>query len=88
MVTALAVLPPGKSFLCTFDRKLGGPQSRSGQRGEDNLTLQGTRTPDPVTIRCADYAIPAMLHRIHLLIKIDINEIQLGVELDSSGSGL
>jgi hypothetical protein len=38
----------GKSPLYPLDRRLDGPQSRSGRRGEDtNLAPTGTRTPTP-----------------------------------------
>jgi hypothetical protein len=43
-------------------RKLGEPQSRSGQRVEDKIidpTETRTPTPLPVASRCAEYAIPA-----------------------------
>jgi hypothetical protein len=48
-----------------LDRRLGGPQSRSGRRGEKEiLDHTGTRTPtpfvvQPVASRYIDYAIPA-----------------------------
>jgi hypothetical protein len=53
-----AALPPGKSPLYPLDRRLSGPQSRSGQYGEVKiLAPTGTRTPThrsssqyPVTI--------------------------------------
>jgi hypothetical protein len=32
---APAALPPGKEPLVSLDRKLGGPQSRSGRGGEE-----------------------------------------------------
>jgi hypothetical protein len=55
----------GKSRRYPFDRRLGGPQSRSGQRGEEKiLDPTGTRTPtprssSPQASRYTDYAIPA-----------------------------
>jgi hypothetical protein len=39
-------LPPGKGPRYPFDRRLGGPQSRSGRFGEDKiLDPTGIRTP-------------------------------------------
>jgi hypothetical protein len=40
--------PQGKNPRYPLDRKLGGPQSRSGRRGEKKiLDPTGTRTPTP-----------------------------------------
>jgi hypothetical protein len=53
----------GKSPRYLLDRRLGGPQSRSGLRGEEKiLDPDETRTPDtsviqPVTSRYTDYAV-------------------------------
>jgi hypothetical protein len=58
LISALAVgewsasrpadLPQGKRPLYPLDRRLGGPQSRSGRREEETiLYLTGTRTPTP-----------------------------------------
>jgi hypothetical protein len=64
-VDAPAALPPGKEPWYPLDRRLGGPQSRSGQRGEEQiLDPTGTRIPtpsvvQPVASRYTDYAIPA-----------------------------
>jgi hypothetical protein len=47
-----------------FDRRLGGPQSRSGRREEEkSLGPTGNRTPTPSVVqpvagRYTDYAIP------------------------------
>jgi hypothetical protein len=60
----LGRLPRGKSPQYPLDRRLGGPQSPSGRRGEEKiLDLTGTRTPNssvvqPVASRYTDYAIP------------------------------
>jgi hypothetical protein len=60
--TPLPLYPRGKSSRYPLDRRLGGPQSRSGQRGEEKvLDPTGTRTP---ALRSSghhytDYAIPA-----------------------------
>jgi hypothetical protein len=38
--------PRGKNTRYLLDRRLGGPQSRSGRRGEEKiLDLTGTQTP-------------------------------------------
>jgi hypothetical protein len=55
----------GISLRCPLDRRLGGPQIRSGRRGEKKiLDPTGTRTPDtsvvhPIASRYTYYAIPA-----------------------------
>jgi hypothetical protein len=57
--------PRGKSPQYPLDRRLGGPQGRSGLRGEEKiLDSPGTRTPtssvvQPVANRYNDYSIPA-----------------------------
>jgi hypothetical protein len=49
---APATLPREKSPRYPLDRKLGGPQSRSGRRGEEkNLDPTGTRTPTRLSSR-------------------------------------
>jgi hypothetical protein len=64
-ITPRPLYPRGKSPRYPFDRRLGGPQNRSGRRGEDkNLVPTGTRTPapsavQPVASRYTDWAIPA-----------------------------
>jgi hypothetical protein len=55
---------PGKSPRYPLDRSLGGPQSQSGQHGEEKiLDPTGTRTPtsvvQPVLGLYTEYAIPA-----------------------------
>jgi hypothetical protein len=62
--------PRGKIPRYSLDRRLGGPQSRSGRcGGERNLALAGNRTPavQPVARRCTDWAVPtpALCHVIH-----------------------
>jgi hypothetical protein len=65
---APAVLPPGKSPRYPFYRRLGGPQSRSGQYGEVKIfTLPGLELPlplvvQPVASRYTDWAIPLELN--------------------------
>jgi hypothetical protein len=34
-----------------LDRRLDGPQNRSGRRGDKNLTPTGTQTPDPSAVQ-------------------------------------
>jgi hypothetical protein len=53
--------PRGKSPRYPLDRKLDGPQSRSGRHGEVKiLDPTGTRTPTPRSAsRYTDCAIPA-----------------------------
>jgi hypothetical protein len=44
----LELYPQGKKPPVSLDRRLGGPQSRSGQRGEEKiLDPIGTRIPNP-----------------------------------------
>jgi hypothetical protein len=68
---APAALPPGKEPRYQLDRRLGGPQSWSGRRGEEKiLHPTGTRTPTPrpVASRYTDYAIPAPIRSwVHTL---------------------
>jgi hypothetical protein len=47
---ALATLPQGKSPWYPLDRRLGGPQSRSGHGGEEKNSqlLPGFETPVPI----------------------------------------
>jgi hypothetical protein len=46
---ARPLYPRRKSLRYPLDRRLGGPQSRSGRRGEENILDHptGTRTPTP-----------------------------------------
>jgi hypothetical protein len=61
-----AALPPGKEPRYPLDRKLGGPQSRSGRHGKVKiLAPTWSRTPttlvvQPVVSRYTDCAIPAL----------------------------
>jgi hypothetical protein len=62
---ATAALPPGKDPRYPLDRRLGGPQSRSGRFGAEKiLDPTGTRVlspsvVQPVASRYTDYAISA-----------------------------
>jgi hypothetical protein len=59
--TPQPLYPRGKSPRYPLDRRLGGPQSRSGHSGkETNLTLPGIepRASDPAGGNYADWAIP------------------------------
>jgi hypothetical protein len=66
---APAALPPGgKRPRYSLDRGLGGPQSRSGRRGEEKiLDPTGTRTPTPRSSSPQSVAIPTALSRLRLL---------------------
>jgi hypothetical protein len=61
--TPQPVYSRGKSLWYPLDRKLGGPQNRSGRRREEkNLAPTGTRTPTPSAVQSVaqcytDYAI-------------------------------
>jgi hypothetical protein len=63
---APAALPPGKNPWYPFDRRLGGPQSRSGRGGEEKISQahreSNSRTPivQPLTQRYTDWAITAL----------------------------
>jgi hypothetical protein len=63
--TLRALYPRGKGPLHPLDRRLGGPQNRSGRSREEKiLDPTGTRTPNssvvqPVASRYPDYATPA-----------------------------
>jgi hypothetical protein len=50
---APAALTPGKEPRYPLDRRLGGPQSRSGRREEKILVPAGTRTPTPQSAKPA-----------------------------------
>jgi hypothetical protein len=62
---APAALLRGKNPRYPLGRRLGGPQNRSGRRGEEkNLALTGTRNFDPSAVqplasRYTDCVIPA-----------------------------
>jgi hypothetical protein len=58
-IYAPAALPSGREPL---DRRLGGPQSRSGRGGEENRRESNRRIPivQPVAQRYTDWAITAL----------------------------
>jgi hypothetical protein len=57
--------PRGKSPRYPLDRRLGGPQCRSGKRGEEKiLEPTGTWTPTPRSSSPYPVAIPTTLSRI------------------------
>jgi hypothetical protein len=68
---APAVLPPGKE-----PRRFGGPQSQSGQFGEEKiLEPTGTRTPTPQSsnsCRYTDDANPALFFK-----RVEFNNLRL-----------
>jgi hypothetical protein len=51
--------PRGKRPRYPFDRRLGGPQSRSGRPEEKIIDPTGTRTPIPLASRYTIYATSA-----------------------------
>jgi hypothetical protein len=57
---------PEKSRLYPSDRRLGGPQNRSGRGGKEknSQTLSGLRLPNiqPVVQRYTDWAVPVSSH--------------------------
>jgi hypothetical protein len=58
-IHAPAALPPGKIPRYPLSRRLGGPQNRSGQRGEEkDLASIGTRNPTPRSSSPQPVAIP------------------------------
>jgi hypothetical protein len=48
-----AVLPPGKERRYPFDRRMGGPQSRSGRGGEEKSITTPARNRTPVVRQAA-----------------------------------
>jgi hypothetical protein len=63
--TPRPLYPRGKIPQCPLDRRLGGPQSRSGRRGEEKmLDPIGTRTPTPRSSSQKPVAIPTALSRL------------------------
>jgi hypothetical protein len=81
--------PRGEGPWYPFSRRLGGPQSRSGRRGEEKiLEPTGTRTlspsvVQPVASRYIDYAIPApqSLTIRDLIVKINLAPSKLSGEV-------
>jgi hypothetical protein len=62
---APAALPPGKEPRFSLDRRLGGPQNRSGRLGEEKiLDPTGTLTPIPQSSNPEPVAIPTALSRL------------------------
>jgi hypothetical protein len=60
-----------------LDRRLGGPQSRSGRHGEEKiLDPTGTRTPTPRSSRPLPVAIPTELSRL-LFCTVECRKIRL-----------
>jgi hypothetical protein len=63
--TSRPLYPQRKNLQYPLDRRLGGPQSRSGRRGEEKIhDPTGIRTPtypssNVVASRYTDYTIPA-----------------------------
>jgi hypothetical protein len=57
--------PRGKISRYPLDRRLGGPQSRSGRRGEQKILYPtGTRNPTPCSSSPQPVAIPTTLSRL------------------------
>jgi hypothetical protein len=68
--TLRPLYPRGKELREPLDRRLGGPQRRSGRLGEKKILVPiGSQTPDPLAVqpvasRNTNYSIPA-----HVIIK-------------------
>jgi hypothetical protein len=78
--TPRPLYPQGKSLRYPLDRRLGGPQSRSGRHGEEkNLGPTGTRSPTPSSSRLYPVAIPTELSRLcrgEEVVKISCGSVQ------------
>jgi hypothetical protein len=76
--TPRTLYPRGKSPRYPLDRRLGGPQNRSGRRGEEeNLAATGTRTPTSQPSSPLPVAIPTMLSRLLYRMKMDIISVEI-----------
>jgi hypothetical protein len=65
--TPLPLYPRGKNPRYLLDRRLGGPQSRSGRHGEEKILDRiGTRTPTSRSSSPEPVAIPTTLSRLLL----------------------
>jgi hypothetical protein len=72
---APASLPPGKEAAVPIGWGQGGPQSRSGRRGEEKiLDPTGTRTPTPQSSSPWPVAIPNTIAR---LLIVEVNKLTL-----------
>jgi hypothetical protein len=65
---APAALPPGKSPWYPLDRRLGGPQSRSGRGGEEKNFLLPPGT-EPFFFEVPPLASDALLATLHPLLE-------------------
>jgi hypothetical protein len=81
--TPRPLYPRGKSPRYPSDRRLGGPQSRSGRYGEDkNFATAGNRTPaiQPVTIPTELCWLYMILHIYIYIFILQLKEILLTIE--------
>jgi hypothetical protein len=75
--TPRPLYPRGRSPLYPLDRRLGGPQSRSGRHGEVKiLESTGTRTSTPRSSCPSPVTIPTTLSRLHLTLCIGENLVK------------
>jgi hypothetical protein len=74
---APAALPQEKSPYCPLDRRLGGPQSRSGRSGEEKSPQSppGFEPPNPDRPARSPVAIPTELSRFSRLFYKDTNRL-------------
>jgi hypothetical protein len=78
--TLRPLYPRGKNARYPLDRRLGGPQNRSGRRGEENILGDSSSDPtvsQPAASRYNDYAIPAPVFRVLMSIFLGLSTVPI-----------